>query len=329
MSEKFLGIEIKSDNLLFDPKKLNLSYTLFIIKPDMCLNWTVCQEIIAQLENSGFEIRSVANREITRQEAENLYYKHQHKDYFHKLVSYASTGESLVILLSHATGDPISLLKAMVGNKDPEVAKKAEGGANTLRAKYGKDMIKNEFYASDDQLSANKERDVFRFPIPQKQPILKMDKYKISFQTLWTFLHPQSLEHSDVGNFHKDQRPLGRLRTLRADHETVSDQLVLKAIATDDQEVPPCIQRRPGQQRKAKTGRRHVRDDLEERIRAARSTVALAANVAGRRNSPPTPVVGTECGRPPALRRLHELGQRPRTAARSHRRGDPVDDPRG
>lgn len=206
MSEKFLGIEIKSENLLFDPKKLNLSYTLFIIKPEMCLNWTVCQEIIAQLENSGFEIRSVANREITRQEAENLYCKHQNKDYFNKLVAYASTGESLVMLLSHSTGDPISLLKGMVGNKDPEVAKKAEGGANTLRAKYGKDIIKNEFYASDDQLSANKERDIFRFPIPQKNPLLKMDKYKISLETLWSFLHPKSVEHSDVNDTNSGKR---------------------------------------------------------------------------------------------------------------------------
>ena len=201
MSEKFLGIEIKTDNLLFDHKKINLAYTLFIIKPEMCLNWTVCQEVIAQLEQSGFEIRSVANREITRQEAENLYYKHQNKDYYNKLISYASTGESLVMLLSHATGDPISLLKTMVGNKDPEVAKKSEGGGSTLRAKYGKDIIKNEFYASDDQASANKERDVFRFPIPQKQPVLKMDKYKISLETLWTFLHPKNLEHSDVEDF--------------------------------------------------------------------------------------------------------------------------------
>lgn len=262
MTEKFLGIEIKSDHLLFDPKKINLPYTLFIIKPDLCLNWTVCQEIIAQLESSGFEIRSVANREITRQEAENLYYKHQNKDYFNKLVAYGSTGESLVMLLSHATGDPITLLKEMLGNKDPEVAKKAEGGANTLRAKYGKDIIKNEFYASDDQLSANKERDIFRFPIPQKNPMLKMDKYKLSLETLWSFLHPKTMEHSDVSLNDQDQRQTGRICDLRSDHEEVSDQLVLKASAVDNQEVPTSIPSRPAEQRK--TAARHRRAGLEQ-----------------------------------------------------------------
>lgn len=198
MSEKFRGVEISGTDLLFDPKKINLSYTLFVIKPEICLNWSLCQEIIGQLETAGFEIRSVANRELTRREAENLYFKHEKKDYFNKLVSYSSTGESLVLLLSHATGDPISLLKSMVGNKDPEVAKKTEGEANSLRAKYGKDIIKNEFYASDDQMAANKERDIFRFPIPQREPHLKMDRNKIGLESLWNFLHPKNLEHSDV-----------------------------------------------------------------------------------------------------------------------------------
>lgn len=196
MSEKFRGINIKTDDLLFDSKKINLPYTVFIIKPETCLNWTLCQDIIGQLENHGFEIRSVANRELTRQETENLYYNHQRKEYFSKLVSYASTGESLVLLLSHNSADPISSLKSLVGPKDPEAAKKAD--PNCFRAKYGKDIIKNEFYASDDQLSANKERDIFRFPIPQKQPDLKMDRFKLGIETLWTFLHPKNLEHSDV-----------------------------------------------------------------------------------------------------------------------------------
>lgn len=196
MSEKFRGIEITTDDLLFDSKKINLSYTIFIAKPEICLNWQLCQDIVTQLETKGFEIRSVANRELTREEAENIYFKHQNKDYFKKLITYASTGESLVLLLSHAKNDPISTLKKLVGPKDPEIAKKTE--PETLRAKYGKDIIKNEFYASDDQLSANKERDIFRFPIPQKQPLLKMDKYKVGLETLWTFLHPKNMEHSDV-----------------------------------------------------------------------------------------------------------------------------------
>ncbi len=196
MSEKFTGVERSLRPMLFDPKKINLPYTLFIIKPETCLNWNLSQEILSFLEQNGFEVRSVANRELTRQEAENLYFKHASKDYFKKLINYACTGEALVLLLSHKTDDPIPLLKSLVGNKDPEVAKKTE--PTTLRAKYGKDIIKNEFFCSDDQLAANKDRDVFRFPIPQKEPDFKMDRYKITLSLLWSFLHPKNMEHSDV-----------------------------------------------------------------------------------------------------------------------------------
>ena len=148
MSEKFRGVEESRSNQVYDPKKLNLPYTVMVIKPELCLNWTVCQEILATLESQGFEIRSVASREITRQEAENLYYKHASKDYFSKIIAYATTGECLVVLLSHSTKDPIPLLKSIIGNKDPEVAKKNE--PNSLRAKYGIDIIKNELFSSDD-----------------------------------------------------------------------------------------------------------------------------------------------------------------------------------
>ena len=196
MSEKFRGVEESRSNQVYDPKKLNLPYTILIFKPEICLNWAACQEILATLESKGFEIRSVASREITRQEAENLYYRHASKDYFAKIIAYATTGESLVVLLSHSTQDPIPLLKTIIGNKDPEVAKKNE--PTSLRAKYGIDIIKNEFFCSDDQIGANKDRDIFRFPIPQKEPELTIDSSKLGLNTLWTFLHPKNLEHCNI-----------------------------------------------------------------------------------------------------------------------------------
>ena len=52
----------------------------------------------------------------------------------------------------------------MIGNKDPVEAKKQD--PQSLRALYGVSLIKNEFHGSDDPSSANKERDIFKFPIP-------------------------------------------------------------------------------------------------------------------------------------------------------------------
>ena len=54
MSEKFTGVERSLRPMLFDPKKINLPYTLFIIKPETCLDWNLSQEILTFLEEKGF-----------------------------------------------------------------------------------------------------------------------------------------------------------------------------------------------------------------------------------------------------------------------------------
>lgn len=73
---------------------------------------------------------------------------------------------------------PIVRLKKLVGDKDPNEAKIKD--PNCLRAKYGIDLIKNGFYISDDPKAANKERDIFLFPIPERPPEFKYIKTKVS-----------------------------------------------------------------------------------------------------------------------------------------------------
>ena len=86
----------------------------------------------------------------------------------------------------------------MLGNKDPDVAKKDE--PESLRAKYGETLIKNGFYGSDTKIQANKDRDIFKFPIPQRIPDFNFDKYKISLEMLMKFLYPPNIEHSNVNS---------------------------------------------------------------------------------------------------------------------------------
>ena len=64
-------------------------------------------------------------------------------------------------------------------------------------------LILNLFYffnifRSDNRFGANKDRDIFQFPIPQKVPDFKFDKFLISKEMLMKFLHPPHLEHSNV-----------------------------------------------------------------------------------------------------------------------------------
>jgi len=81
-----------------------------------------------------------------------------------EIMTYMLSGECIMFLLCHETENPITVWKKIIGNKDPIEAKKLD--PNCLRSLYGSTIIKNEFYGSDDPFSANKERDIFKFPIP-------------------------------------------------------------------------------------------------------------------------------------------------------------------
>ncbi len=69
-----------------------------------------------------------------------------------------------------------------------------------MRAKYGVSLIKNEFHGSDNPFDANKDRDVFKFAIPQKIPEFKYDKFKITQDSVLKFIFPTNLEHSNVND---------------------------------------------------------------------------------------------------------------------------------
>lgn len=145
MTDKFKNITKEDDTILFNKKKINLPYTVCIIKPTVCVDQHKTQEIIDKLEADGFEIRFVINRQLTEQEAKNLYYKHKKNDYFKQLVIYNSCGPSLVMLLSHKGDHPIERLKEMIGNKDPVVAK--QSNPESFRAIYGESIVKNGIYS--------------------------------------------------------------------------------------------------------------------------------------------------------------------------------------
>ena len=90
-------------------------------------------------------------RELLKEEIINLYYKHENKPYFEDIVRYMMSGESCVIVLVNADGsqgDPIVKWKKMIGHMNPDEAKKAN--PESLRGKYGKSIIKNEFHGSDN-----------------------------------------------------------------------------------------------------------------------------------------------------------------------------------
>lgn len=196
MTDKFKSINKEEDNQIYNHKKISLPYTIFGIKPHVCVDNDATQQIIDLLEKEDFEIRFVVNRQLTEQECENIYYKEKTAPDFKKIIVYNSYGPSVIMLLTVKDGDPVQKLKTLCGHADSKIAKTEN--PNSLRAKFGEDTIKNAVFCSENPFDANKERDIFGFPIPQKIPEFKFDKYLVSKELLWKFLHPPHLEHSDV-----------------------------------------------------------------------------------------------------------------------------------
>ena len=93
-------------------------------------------------------------------------------------------------------GDPIVKWKKMIGSMNPDQAKKAN--PESLRGKYGKSLIKNEFHGSDNLVEANKERKIFNFRVPQEPPKFVYDPYKTTLKSIQQFLRPPNLEHSCI-----------------------------------------------------------------------------------------------------------------------------------
>ena len=62
---------------------------------------------------------------------------------------------------------------------------------------FGKDIIRNAFWGSDDAKSANKERDIFLFPIPERPPEFEYTRTKIPLDMITKFLFPPNPEHAD------------------------------------------------------------------------------------------------------------------------------------
>lgn len=147
---------------------------------------------------------------LRNEEILNLFFKYKNKDFFDDIKEHLSAGESKVLLLINKVEtkydeekeeevkleDPITRWKKLIGLSDPDDAKSKD--PNSLRALYGEDIIRNGFHGSDDPRSANKERDIFKFSIPEKIPEFKYERYKVTIDHLLKFCYPPNLEHSNV-----------------------------------------------------------------------------------------------------------------------------------
>jgi len=162
------------------------------------------------LDDNNLEVFHSKKKVLASQEVLNLFYHFRNAPFFEQIKKHLLTAESLVLILVNKVesvydeqkeedvklDSPIVRWKRLIGDKDPAEAKAKDPGC--LRAKYGVDIIKNAFHGSDDPKGANRERDIFLFPVPEKPPEFQYMKTKLALDTVLKFLFPPNLEHSNA-----------------------------------------------------------------------------------------------------------------------------------
>lgn len=161
------------------------------------------------LDANNFEVFHQSKKILAKEEILNLFYPYRNANFFADIQEHLMTAESIVMVLINKVEtvfdqakeedvkleSPIVRWKALIGDKNPTDAKTAD--PKSLRAIYGVDIIKNGFHGSDDPKSANKERDIFLFPIPERPPEFSYVRTKVTMDTILKFLFPPNLEHSN------------------------------------------------------------------------------------------------------------------------------------
>lgn len=126
--------------------------TLVVVKPDGVRRGLV-GEIIARFERKGFRIVALKMLRMSREQAEEFYSVHRGKPFFEELVSFASSGPVVAMIIE---GDSaISVARQMIGATD---GRKAAPG--TIRGDYSLSVLENVVHASDSPESFEKERRV-------------------------------------------------------------------------------------------------------------------------------------------------------------------------
>ena len=162
------------------------------------------------MEENHFDVFHQVKKILTKEEVLNLFYNYRNAPFFADIQEHMMTSESIVLLLVNSREtipaeedgeeevkleSPIVRWKKLLGDKTPEEAKTQD--PNCLRSLFGVDLIKNGFWGSDDAKGANKERDIFLFPIPERPPEFEFIATKITMDMILAFLFPPNLEHAN------------------------------------------------------------------------------------------------------------------------------------
>jgi nucleoside-diphosphate kinase len=129
--------------------------TFSIIKPD-AVKAKQAGQVLARLEQAGFEIVALRMRNLTRTEAEGFYHVHRERPFFGSLCAFMSSGPCITMVLERENA--IAQLRELMGATDP-----AKAAAGTLRKDFASSIEANVIHGSDGPDTARFEIGYF-FP---------------------------------------------------------------------------------------------------------------------------------------------------------------------
>jgi nucleoside-diphosphate kinase len=115
--------------------------TFAIIKPDAVAK-KATGAILDRIEKEGFHIRGLRKVHMSKAEAEGFYAVHRERPFFGDLVTFMTSGPSVVLCLER--DGAIDKWREVIGPTDSTKA-----ATDTIRGQFGTDIEKNAVHGSD------------------------------------------------------------------------------------------------------------------------------------------------------------------------------------
>ncbi|MBN2609495.1 MAG: nucleoside-diphosphate kinase [Candidatus Fermentibacteraceae bacterium] len=130
--------------------------TLVILKPN-AVQRELVGELISKFERRGMKITAMKMSRIDRNTAEEHYREHVGKEFYEDLISFITSGPSVLMILESM--DAVNIVRATVGATNP-----ADAAPGSIRGDYATSPGHNMIHASDTIESATREIELFFRP---------------------------------------------------------------------------------------------------------------------------------------------------------------------
>ncbi len=134
-----------------------MTRTLVICKPD-ALARGLAGEVVGRLERKGLRLVAVELRTIDAGTAGEHYAEHEGRPFFAELISFITSGPSLLVVVEGPNDQTWNVVRTMMGATDP-----AASPPGTIRGDLGILVTENLVHGSDSSESARREIALF-FP---------------------------------------------------------------------------------------------------------------------------------------------------------------------